>query len=131
MSQNITTPGLDQINALVVLSSELLLEVFQFSLVLIHKKLMNQRYLLSDSGDSDGSDGLFIAELAESGLGLDESEGNVLLSAEGWEPDDGLNRVNVVSDEDELGFLFFNESGDFVETVFKLVGGGLQGWLSV
>jgi hypothetical protein len=131
VSQNITTPGLDQIDALVVLSSELLFEVFQLSLVLIHKKLMNQRYFLSYSSDSEGSDGLFIDELAESRLGLDESEGNVLLSAEGWEPDNSLNRVNVVSDEDELGFLFFNESGDFVETVFKLVGGGLQSGLSV
>jgi len=120
VSQNITTPSLDQIGALVVLSSEFLFEVFQFCLV-----------FFSDSGDSDGSDGLFIAEFAESSLALDESEGNVLLSAEGWEPNDGLDGINIVSDEDELGFLFFNESGDFVKSVFNLVGGGLQSGLSV
>jgi len=46
--------------------------------------------------------------LTESSLSLDEAEGDFLLSAELGEPEDELDGVNVMSDDDELGSLVLN-----------------------
>ena len=62
-------------------------------------------------------------EGAEAGLVLDDHEGDVHLAAEGGEPHDDLNGVNVAGDEDELGLLLLDEGGDVLEAEFDLVGG--------
>lgn len=58
-------------------------------------------------------------ELTESGLTLDEAISDTLLSAESWEESHKFNWVNVVSDDNELCFTFFNESGNVVKTVLE------------
>jgi len=57
-----------------------------------------------------------VDKLAESSLVLDETESDVLLSAELRKPNNGFNRVNIVSNNDESSFLFFDELGDVVKT---------------
>ena len=53
-----------------------------------------------------------------------------MLSAELRKPDDSFDGINIVSKDDELGFLFFNELGDFVKT--ELDGdGSLNGGFSL
>ena len=55
-------------------------------------------------------------ELTEICLSADEAEGNTLLSAESGQVNDELNWVDVVSDDDHLGFVLFDEGRDVVET---------------
>ena len=54
---------------------------------------------------------------AETGLTLDDDVGDAHLAAQGGEEDDELNRVNIVSDDDERRLLGLNESDTVVETV--------------
>ena len=54
----------------------------------------------------------------ETGLGLDNDVRDTHLAAEGWQEDDEFNGVNVVGDDDQSGFLGFNEGNTVVETVF-------------
>jgi len=75
--------------------------------------------LLAGGGDGDAGSSLFVDELTKSRLSLDEAVWDFLLSAEGWEPHDELDGVNVVSDDDELGLLVLDEVDDVVETVFQ------------
>lgn len=69
-------------------------------------------------------------ELAESSLVLDETESDVLLSAELRKPNNGFNRVNIMSNDDESSFLFFDELGDVVKTELDS-NGSLDGGFSV
>lgn len=66
--------------------------------------------------DSEGSGSLVVDDLTEAGLALNDDVGDTFLAAEGREPHDELNGVNVVSDDDELGLLLLNKTGDVVET---------------
>jgi hypothetical protein len=54
---------------------------------------------------------------AETGLALDDDVGNTHLSAEGREVDDKLNRVDIVGNDDQGGFLCLDEGNGMVETV--------------
>jgi len=72
--------------------------------------------VLRDVRDSDDSGGLLVDELAETSLVLDDGEGDVLLAAEGREPDDELEGLNVAGDDDELGLALEDEVSDVVET---------------
>lgn len=71
---------------------------------------------LSNIGNSNAGSSLLVDELSESCLTLNEAIGDTLLSAESWEESHKFNWVNVVSDNDELGLTFFDESGNVVET---------------
>jgi hypothetical protein len=62
-----------------------------------------------------------VNELSESGLSLNEAEWNILQSAEGWEVDHHLWWVNIVGNANELGFTFFDEGGDVVQTELEVV----------
>jgi len=54
----------------------------------------------SNVGKADSGGVFHVDQFTESGLVLDETVGNVHLSAEGWEPDDQFNGVNIVGDDD-------------------------------
>ena len=64
-------------------------------------------------------------ELAEASLALDDHVGDLELLAEGREPDDDLNGVNVMGDDNELrpvgGISGLDESGDVVDSVLDEV----------
>jgi len=72
--------------------------------------------LLADGGDARSGAGLLSDELSESGLGLDDAERHVFLAAESRQPADELDRIDIMSDDDELGLLLLNQISDVVET---------------
>ena len=49
---------------------------------------------------------------------MHDDVGNAHLAAQGGEEDDELDGVDVVCDDDERGFLCFDEGNDVVEAVF-------------
>lgn len=112
-SHNTSAPVSSELFVLVELSSEVLGEGLEILIV-----------LLSDISHSNAGSGLLVDELTESGLTLDESIGDTLLSAESREESHELNGINVVSDDNELGLALFNESGHVVKTELEHV------WLS-
>ena len=68
------------------------------------------------AGDGEAGGSLLVNDLAEGGLALDDAVRHVHLAAQGREPHNELDGVNVVSDDDELGELLFDEVGNVVET---------------
>lgn len=112
-SHNTSAPVSSELFVLVELSSEVLGEGLEILIV-----------FLSDISHSNAGSGLLVDELTESGLTLDESIGDTLLSAESREESHEFNGINVVSDDNELGLALFNESGHVVKTELEHV------WLS-
>lgn len=83
---------------------------------------------LVDLGEGNASSGLHVAKLTEVSLSTDEAVRNVLTAAESGQMDDGLNGVNVVSDDNQLGGTLFDEGGDVVKTELEVDGlGSLTG----
>ena len=72
---------------------------------------------------------LLVDQLAEGGFSLDEAVGDVELSAEVGQPDDQLNGVDVVGNDDQLGLLLLDELGDVVESELEMVGLGVLDFL--
>ena len=71
---------------------------------------------------SDNSGCLLVYNSSEASFTLHNDVGNDHLAAQGGEEDDELDGVNVVRDDDEGGFLGFNEGDDVVEAVFDKEG---------
>merc|ERR1719335_38777 len=71
--------------------------------------------LLLALGDGQASGGLLVDELSQARLGLDDAVRDLHLAAEGRQPADGLDRVDVVGDHDELSLLVLNQGGDVVQ----------------
>lgn len=59
---------------------------------------------------------------SETSLALDDGVGDTHLAAEGGEEDNQFDGVNVVGDQDQGGFLGFDEAHDVVETIFDGIG---------
>ena len=55
---------------------------------------------------------------SETSFTLHDDVGNTHLAAQGGEEDDELDGVDVVHDDDQRGFLGFDEGDDVVEAVF-------------
>jgi len=108
-THNTTTPGSSEGDVVVEVGGEVVLEVGEVGEV-----------FLSDIGEGNAGSSLGVAELSESCLTSDEAEWDVVLSAESWQEDHDLEWVNIVGHDDELGFAFLDESGDVVETEFKV-----------
>jgi len=72
--------------------------------------------VLRNIRDSNHSGGLLVDELAETGLVLDDSEGDVLLAAEGREPDDELEGLDIAGNDDKGGLALEDEVRDVVQT---------------
>lgn len=70
-----------------------------------------------DISQNDGSSSLLVDEGSETRLGLDDAVGDSHLAAKGGQPEDELNGINIVGDDNQLGLLGFYESGDVVDTV--------------
>jgi len=69
-----------------------------------------------------------VDDSSETGLALDNAVWDTHLAAESGQPDDDLNGVNIVSNDDEGSLLGLNQSGDVVDTVLddeRLLGLGL------
>jgi hypothetical protein len=68
--------------------------------------------------DSDDSGGLLMDYSAETGLALDDDVRHTHLAAESRNEDDKFDGVHIMGDDDESGFLGFDEGNDVVKTVF-------------
>lgn len=76
---------------------------------------------LSNIGDGNAGSSLSVNELSKSCLSLDESIGDSLLSAESGEESHEFDGVDIMSNNNELSFTFFNELGNVVKTEFQNV----------
>jgi len=115
-SHDTTTPLSDEVVVIVELGLELSAELLKIDEV-----------FTTDIGEGNASGSLEVDKLTEVSLAADEAEGDTLLSAESGQVDNELNRVDIVGDDDELGLVLLNKSGDMVET--KLEVHGLVGLL--
>jgi hypothetical protein len=70
----------------------------------------------SDLGEGQTGGGLLTNELSQKSLGSNDAVRNLLLSAKVWQPEDQFNWVDVGGNDDQLGLLLLDESGDVVET---------------
>ena len=61
-------------------------------------------------------------ELAEFGLSSDEAVRNVHFSAESGDPDNELDGINIVGNDNKLGFSLFNQLCDMVKSEFEMEG---------
>jgi len=88
-TQKSTTPFSSQFGVISELGLEVLLEQLQL------------RFIFSlDVGQGDGGGGLLVDQLSQLGFTLNEAVRNVSSSAKLGQPDDQLNGVNVVSNND-------------------------------
>ena len=104
-----TAPNSVELGVIVVLSLESVSELLEVNEV-----------LATDVGESDSRGVLHVDELAKVGLAADEAEGDTLLPAESGKMDDNLNRVDVVGNDDKLGLVLLNESGDVVQAELEV-----------
>ena len=88
-----------------------------------------------DLGEGDAGAGLHANDLAEAALALDDAVWDLKLAAESWEPDDELEWVDIVGDDNKASLLGLNSSGNVLDTLDEdLLGGGigdLEGGISL
>lgn len=107
-SHDSSSPVLSHLGIVHVLASEVLLEGLEILII-----------FLSHVSQSNGSCGLLMDELSESGLALHNAEWHILLSAQGREEDNQFNWVDVVGNGNELGISTFDKLSDVAEPVFQ------------
>lgn len=105
---------LSELFVLVEVSSESRCEVVQLGFV-----------FLSDFGQGKNGGVLLVDKLSKGSFSLNKAVWDVHLSAEGGEPDDEFDGVNVVSNDNKLGFFVLNELGDMIQAELDVV------WLGV
>ena len=80
-----------------------------------------------DLGEGNAGAGLHANDLAETALALDDAVWDLKLAAESWEPDDELEWVDIVSDDDKASLLSLNSGGNVLDTLDEdLLGGGIS-----
>jgi hypothetical protein len=101
-------------------TAPLSLEVFiELSLEVVLQALELGLVLLVHGGKGAHSGGLLVGEGAQSSLALDNGEGDIHLLAKSGKPDNQLDGVNVVGDDDQLGLLLLNEGGNVLQAVLE------------
>ena len=99
--------------------SPILLILARIPLIDSRDKLAQLRLILTlDFREGENGGGLLVHDGAETGFAFDDGVGDTHFAAEGGEEDDELDGVHVVGDQDEAGFLGFDEPDDVVEAVF-------------
>ena len=102
--------GLSESDVVVELGSEV-----------VYESLEVVRVAVVDIGDGDAGGLLESDELSEDALALDDAEWDILGSAEGREPADELDGVDVGGNDNELGLVVLNKGGNLVEAEFEHV----------
>jgi len=108
-SHDTTSPDSAELIVVVVLALECLGHTIEVSQV-----------FLANFGDSNACGGLQVAKFSKVGFSTKETVGDTLLSAKSWEEDDHFDWVNVVSNDDELGLVFFHKRGHMVESKLEV-----------
>jgi hypothetical protein len=114
-----TSPLAEQFRIVVVLFSTEGLEQFELFFV-----------RLVDTSQSHGGGRLHVHQGSETSLVLDNHKGDSHFAAEGRQPHDKLEGINVVGDQHKLGFLFFHQRGNMLESVLDLMRGLATGIFS-
>ncbi len=96
---------IDHLLVFVVVSQEVFSQLLQVLVVFFF-----------DFGQSEARRRLLVHELSESSFSLEEAERYALLPAECGEEDHHFDWVDVVSNDDELGSIVFNEFRDVVDS---------------
>ena len=78
--------------------------------------------LRANVGHNKGGSVLLVHKCAEAGLALDNAVRHVHLAAEGGKPEDELQGVDVVGDDDQLGLLVLDQGCDVVQAVLDRKG---------
>jgi len=78
-------------------------------------------FLVDLSQGKDGR-GLLEYKLSQTGLSLNDAVRDIHLAAEGREPDNQLNRVDIVGNDNKLGLLLLNQVSDVVKSEFDGLG---------
>jgi hypothetical protein len=93
---------------------ETVVEVLLYSLDQLRQLVL---VLVVDLREGNGGGGLLVYNLTKSALALDNGIWNSVLAAERWEPDDDLDRVDVVGNQHQRSLLGLNQLGNVVDTV--------------
>jgi len=108
-SELASSPGLSKIGVVVERLSK---EIGQSNEIL--------SVLLLGSLESEASASLLVNHSSQSRLSLDDDVRDSHLSAKSGQPNDQLNRVNIVSDDDELGLLLLNGIRDLRKSIDEI-----------
>jgi len=106
-----TTPLLDKVGIVVVLFHGQILQEIQLCFV-----------SLVDIRQTDNSGSLHVHQGSETSLVLDNHKGDTHLAAQSRKPEDELNGVYIVGNEDQRSLLLFDKVGDSLETTSHRVG---------
>mmetsp|Transcript_31762 Transcript_31762/g.78730 ORF Transcript_31762/g.78730 Transcript_31762/m.78730 type:complete len:262 (-) Transcript_31762:338-1123(-) len=96
--------------------------VVEHDAALVAQLLHRRRVLLAHLRQRHGGSRLLVHQLAQPGLALDDAVRHVLATAQRRQPHDQFDGVDVVSDDNELRDLVFDEVGDVVEAELDEVG---------
>ena len=80
---------------------------------------------LVDIDNGQAGSGLLVDNLTQPRLGLDNGVGDTHSLAESGQPDNQLDGLDIMGDQDQLGLLLLNQGGDVVQTELDNVGGSL------
>ena len=75
--------------------------------------------------EAEGSAGLAAHHLSEPGLALDDAVGHAHLTAQRRQEQHDLQRIHIMSDHHQLGFLLLNLGWEAAELVYGVVRGGI------
>jgi len=75
-------------------------------------------------GQSNNGTVLLVHKSSKTSLTLDNAKGDVHLTAKSGQPDNKLNRVNIMGDNNHGGLLLLNKSGDVLKSVLEHSRGG-------
>lgn len=78
--------------------------------------------LITDLGEGNGGGGLLVDEGTETRLALDNAVGDTHLAAESRKPEDELNGVNIIGNDDKGGLLGLDKGSNVVDTVLDKEG---------
>lgn len=102
--------------------ADLIILVIKVNLDGLDKRSQLLLVLRTNLSNGNSGGGLLVDQGTKASLALDNAVGDAHLAAESREPDNQLNRVNVVSNHDQLSLLGLNQGSDVVQAVLDHVG---------
>mmetsp|Transcript_5487 Transcript_5487/g.7185 ORF Transcript_5487/g.7185 Transcript_5487/m.7185 type:complete len:121 (+) Transcript_5487:135-497(+) len=110
---------LDAHNTTSPVSPVLLIPVVEVGLDCLYQLSKLVLVLILDVGEGYSGSCLLVHQLAKASLALYYAVWYIHLSAERWQENDELNRINIMSDDNKLSLLLLNQSSNVVDAVLK------------
>jgi len=101
------------------LATDLLIFIGVVNIDGLSEGLKGRLVLFRYTNNSNSGGSLLSDQSAKARLALDNAVWDLHLSAESRQPNDQLNWINVVSDDDKLSLLLLDQSGNVVDTVLE------------